>query len=193
MNILVKEPFTDENESVRYRSYGIHPWFLDNIDMQMETLASCLAKPGAIAVGEAGLDKEAQADMPLQIAIFHTQALLAEKMGKPLIIHCVKAWQELLAVRKEVNPAVPWIIHGFRGNQEQAAQLIQHGFLLSFGEKFNPAALQKAWPHHLLTETDTATVDIREVYEEQAESLSLPLETFAAQVAENTKRILCLS
>ncbi len=193
MNILIREPFVDEKDEHMPRSYGIHPWFLEDIDAQMETLTSCLTHPKAVALGEAGLDKVAQADMHLQIAIFHTQALLAEKMDKPLIIHCVRAWQELLAVRKEVNPEVPWILHGFRGNKELAIQLIRQGFYLSFGEKFNPGALESAWPDRLLTETDTAVVDIREVYEEQAESLSVPLETFATQVTENTKRILCLS
>lgn len=193
MNILIREPFIDEKKVSPYRSYGIHPWFLEDIDVQMETLTSCLNRPDAIAVGEAGLNKAAEADMALQTAVFHTQALLAEKTSKPLIIHCVKAWQELLTVRKNVNPHMPWIIHGFRTNGELATQLLHQGFYLSFGEKYNPGALQKAWPDHLLVETDTAPVDIREVYEDLAASLSVPMETFATQVEENTKRIFHLS
>ncbi len=188
-SIVVHDSFVDDKDDTTYYSYGIHPRFLGDIDAQMETLSVSLKQPKVVAVGEAGLDKLAQADMALQTAIFHTQALLAEKMNMPFIIHCVKAWQELLTVRKEVEPDMPWIIHGFRGSRELADQLLKHGLYLSFGEKFNPGALEKAWPDRFLTETDTAPEDIREIYEEQADTLSLPLETFAAQVEENCKRI----
>lgn len=192
MNILVREQFVEEKETSRFRSYGIHPWFLENIDIQMENLITYLARPEAVAVGEVGLDKIVKADMALQTAVFHTQVLLAEKMNKPVIIHCVKAWPELLAVKKTVKPQMPWIIHGFRGNREQATQLIRQGFYLSFGEKFNTGSLQTAWPNHILVENDAVPVDIHDIYEEQAKSLSLPLETFAAQIEENTRQIFHL-
>ena len=68
-----------------------------------------------VAVGEAGFDKLTAAPMELQVRMFEKQVELSEKYRLPLIIHCVKAMDELLAVRKKLNPAQPWIWHGFRG------------------------------------------------------------------------------
>ena len=57
----------------------------------------------------------AKAPMELQLAVFKEQVKLSEKLGLPLIIHCVKAMDELLAVKKEFRPQQAWIWHGFRG------------------------------------------------------------------------------
>ena len=80
--------------------------------------------------------------MDLQKEVFLAQANLAEETHKPLIIHCVKAWADLIACKKAVKPEMPWIIHGFRGNGELASQLVRLGFYLSFGDRFNPSALR---------------------------------------------------
>ena len=110
---------------------------------------------------------------------------MAEECAKPLIIHCVKAWQEIIAAKKRIRPHVPWIIHGFRGNGELAVQLVNQGFYLSFGEYFNVEALQAVWPDRLLVETDDKQIDIRLVYTKLAEALSVDMELFTHQIEEN--------
>ena len=70
-----------------------------------------------LAVGEAGLDKLAEAPLTLQIEVFEYQARLAEEANKPLIIHLVKAVDELLKLKQKIQPVKPWIIHGFRGKR----------------------------------------------------------------------------
>ena len=78
-------------------------------------LEELVRHPQVLAVGEAGLDKLADAPMDLQVEVFRCQACLAEEVGKPLVIHLVKAVDELLKVKRDLRPSNPWIIHGFRG------------------------------------------------------------------------------
>lgn len=175
-----------------YFSCGIHPWYIYNIEQQLDYLRQLSSSPYIVAIGEAGLDKLIETPLSIQGKVFLAQAKVAEEVGKPLIIHCVKAWPELIAARKKVAPESPWIIHGFRGNAKLAEQLIDQGFLLSFGDKFNPTALQAAWPQALLAETDDKEIDIRTVYQQLADSLSISIEVLASQLAENTEQVFCL-
>lgn len=174
-------------ENPAWYSAGIHPWYIYNVHAQIEALRSLLQETTLVAIGEAGLDKLADASLSLQQEVFMEQARMAEEYRKPLIIHCVKAWQELIAAKKSVRPGMPWIIHGFRGKGELAAQLIDQGFYLSFGAAFNPAALQAAWPHHLLAETDDRKIDIRTVYSLISTSLSVTEEELALQIESQLK------
>lgn len=95
------------------RSYGIHPWYIYNVKEQMDGLRGLASGPEVVAIGEAGLDTLAESPMDLQKEVFLAQADLAEETHKPLIIHCVKAWADLIACKKAVKPEMPWIIHGF--------------------------------------------------------------------------------
>lgn len=169
-----------------YCSVGIHPCSAPaQWEPYLESLASVIGSPVVVAVGEAGFDKRAAASLAQQEKLFIAQAELAEAIGKPLIIHCVKAWDELLQVRKQIKPHSPWIIHGFRGNDLLAGQLGKAGLLLSFGYYFNPEAVRSVWPKGILAETDERKVEIREVYERLSGALGLPVEVFARQVREN--------
>lgn len=155
-------------------------------------LTEALFDPAVVALGEAGLDKQIDTPIALQVALFTEQVKLSETFGKPLIIHCVKAWEELLAVKKETNPQMPWVIHGFRGNATLAEQLIRKGFRLSFGAKFNPEALRIAWPDYLFAETDEATTSIEEVYASIAQSLDVPIDLLALTLRKNVKEIFAI-
>lgn len=172
-----------------FRSYGIHPWYIYNVEEQMEMLKTVASLAETVAIGEAGLDKTAETDFEMQEKVFRAQVLLAESVKKPLIIHCVKAWQELLAVKKEINPSVPWVVHGFRGKAELSGQLTGHGFYLSFGSRFNSMALQKAQPNRILAETDETGAGIRAVYQHIADCLALPVEAVASKLSENTTAV----
>lgn len=169
----------------QFLSAGIHPRYIYNVKEQLAELESILSRPEVVAIGEAGLDKLARTSMDIQHELFVAQALLANKMNKPLLIHCIKAWPELIAVRRAVQPHTPWIIHGFRGNGELASQLIRQGFLLSFGQYFNPAALQAARGTPFFTETDDKDIDIRLIYEQIASYLQLPVKQIGLQLEQN--------
>ncbi|MDH6313864.1 TatD DNase family protein [Parabacteroides sp. PFB2-10] len=187
LNRIIREgePSTD----APFRSYGIHPWYIEDKDKQLEELQQRLSQPETVALGEAGLDKLVATDMRLQQEVFYQQIELSETFQKPLIIHCVKAWPELLAAKKEFSPHIPWIIHGFRGKKELAEQLIAHGFYLSFGETFQAEALRAAWPSHALAETDESPTGIRSIYNRIAQSLRLPIEQVADTLAKNSRTL----
>ncbi|MEY8685930.1 TatD family hydrolase [Bacteroides sp. AN502(2024)] len=148
-----------------FYSVGIHPWELreHNVRQQLGLLRQLLRVKRFVAVGEAGLDKLAAASMELQLEVFKEQVKLSEKCGLPLIIHCVKAMEELLAVKKEYCPQQPWIWHGFRGKPEQAMQLLKKGFYLSFGEYYSDETMQIIPDEDLFLETDNSLLDIENI------------------------------
>ena len=124
--------------------------------------------------------------MQRQRSLFVRQAGLAEELGKPLIIHCVRAWEELIACRKAIRPKQPWVIHGFRGKATLADQLLRQGFYLSLGYYFQPETARVAWPGRLFLETDEANVSIQVVYARVAEALSIDLWALCDQIQRNS-------
>ena len=135
----------------RLYAAGIHPWYAD--DKQWEVLKKWISHPRIVLI---------------------RQIELSEEAGKPLIIHCVKAWDELLRIRRITHPVMPWIIHGFRGKKQLAEQLLGRGFYLSFGARYHPEALQAAWTAgRLLLETDDNPIHIGCLYREVAEELQI--------------------
>lgn len=145
-------------------SVGIHPWYTENVDLnaQYSRLKELLVRLNVIAVGEIGLDKTKGAPIDKQIEVFEKQILIAEEVKKPVVIHCVRAWAELLELRKKLKPTTPWAIHGFRGQSELAKQLVESGFFLSFG----PPTLNAS---ELLQET-IRTVPLNRIFIETDES-----------------------
>ena len=126
----------------------------------------------------------------LQVKVFEEQIRVSEELKKPLIIHCVRAWEELIAIRKKCAPSMPWIIHGFRKKGEQAEQLLKQGFYLSFGEHFQESALRKAWPERLLIETDESSCPIQEIYQHIAAALQISVDELGNQVELTVHRLL---
>lgn len=139
-------------------SVGIHPW--DTSDpVTLSTLRSlCIdaQSPRVIAIGEAGIDRLRGGDLDTQLRLFRLHARLARKLHKPLIIHCVRAYDLLLAEARRLHPQPgEWIIHGFRGNPILAAQLLRAGIDISLGEKHHPDLPGTTIPpHRLHHETD---------------------------------------
>ena len=187
LNIIVGR---DEENPIpgQWCSVGVHPWYIHNgkaMDRQLISLEQAAKHHRVVAIGEAGLDRLASIPPTLQEEAFTRQAALAEQLGKPLIIHCVKAWDELIRHKKTIRPHVPWVIHGFRGNRLLAEQLLRQDFFLSFGEHFNPQALQAAWPDKLFAETDESSIGIRAVYRQLATALNQSPEAFATTLESN--------
>lgn len=136
-----------------YFSVGIHPWATEK-PVDWDELERMLSHDRVVAVGECGLDTLRGAPIERQTEIFRRQIELSERLGLPMILHIVKAVDPMLALRKEMRPRQPWILHGFRGNPEQAAQLVRAGLALSLGPRHNPAAGTAIPPDRLYRETD---------------------------------------
>jgi TatD DNase family protein len=152
-------------------SIGIHPWHIveDRIEADLEIIESKLKDEMCLAIGECGLDKRIAIPIALQQIVFKKQLALAEKYRKPVVIHCVAAFQEVIAIKKKMAISVPMVIHGFSKNKETAEQLIANGFYISFGKYLlrNPELelVFKSIPkEHLFLETDTIEEGIAAVY-----------------------------
>ncbi|MCM1355457.1 MAG: TatD family hydrolase [Staphylococcus sp.] len=140
-------------------SVGIHPWNFRNVTIQsIRLLHSLAAEPSVVAIGECGLDAVGRGDREAvlceQTELLRIHFMLSETLGKPMILHIVKAFPEIIALRKLWRPSQPWIIHGFRGKPQLAAELVAHGFHLSFGRRYNPASFAFTPPSRRLRETD---------------------------------------
>ena len=159
------------NEAVTTYSIGIHPWYIivDRIERDFAILEQKVVLDSCLAIGECGLDKRIEIPLDLQQSVFERQLLLAQKYNKPVIIHCVAAFQELIDIKKKLNITVPIVVHGFSKNVQLATQLINNGFYLSFGKYLmrNPEfeAVFTAIPNdRFFLETDTSEQTIQEVY-----------------------------
>ena len=174
-----------------FYSAGIHPWKLTerNAEEQFELLQQLLVKEQFVAVGEAGFDKLTAAPMELQVRMFEKQVELSEKYRLPLIIHCVKAMEELLAVKKEFRPVQPWIWHGFRGKPQQARQLMENGMYLSFGEHYPEQTVRTMPVDRMFLETDDSPVDIEEVLHRVARTRGTDVEELRQAIRENIQKV----
>lgn len=116
-------------------SVGIHPWFVcqNEIDEQLLLMQSLALHENCLFIGEIGLDKAIQVDFELQKYALKQQLILAKKVNKPVILHIVRAFDELIAIVKEIGELPAMIIHGFNRKLPLAQHLINQGFYLSFG------------------------------------------------------------
>lgn len=166
-------PGTRFDPSRRY-SVGIHPYSVQNCtEYDLETLAADAARTEVVAIGETGIDKITGAPIERQIEILRRHIDLSESLGKPLILHAVKAFPELIALRQAYRPRQRWIVHGFRGKPQLAAELLRHGFDLSLGERFNPTAAAIIPADRLWIETDTSPLPLSAIAERVAAARKL--------------------
>ena len=113
-------------------SVGIHPWYInDEKEAQFELLKAYASHENVLAIGECGLDKITETDRNLQVETFEKQIQLANALQKPLILHCVRAYQEVFALLKEQKAGAPVLFHGFKKKAELAQSILQNGYYIS--------------------------------------------------------------
>ena len=146
-------------------SAGIHPWdTVEQPDEEAFASLECLAaRKEVVAIGECGVDLLKRGPLFRQLQILKRQIEISEKFRKPVIFHCVKGADILMGLKRDLNPRQPWIIHGFRGKPQLAAQLTEKGFFLSFGEKFNADTVMAMPDDRILAETDESILSISEI------------------------------
>lgn len=171
-------------------SVGIHPWYI-NADWKndLAAIAGFANESNVAAIGECGIDTlKSPAPVELQEDIFKAHIMLAEEVQKPLIIHCVKAYDRLIALRKVMKPQQAWILHGFRGKPQQAEQLIKAGLHISLGEKFNPDSARIIPADRLFIESDESSAAIADIYAAVACAKGAYIEALAVQTVQNAAK-----
>jgi TatD DNase family protein len=194
--IAVLNLFPDKTpESGSFYSAGLHPWHIqeENIDNDMKIIRNLLKRDNVIAVGECGLDRAQGAAFDLQEKVFAEHIKIADEFKLPLIIHCVRAYSDILHFKKTKKNKSPWIIHGFNGNRQISEELIKHHVYLSFGMKNLElkADIFKELPAKMIfLETDENRFNIEEVYEEAAKTKNIRTEELTKQINDNFKVFL---
>lgn len=174
------------NNEKNYFSAGIHPWYIDStIEEKIKILKQIASNPSILAIGETGLDKLCPIDFDLQKEVFNSHISIAKEVKKPLIIHCVKAYNEIQQVLKETQTNVPVIFHGFKGKPQLAKELTKAGFYLSFGNFFNKESVETTPFNYIFLETDDKDVGIEEIYKLVAEVKSTSVEELIEKTNEN--------
>ena len=191
-NIMVHEDRRPViSEGVAF-TVGAHPWFLtpDNRSTMMDRVREFSVHPGVIAIGETGFDRLKGASPDIQKEVFIEHSEIAESLGMPLIIHCVRAYDEILGMKKSLRPRVPWLLHGFRGKPELVRQLISKGIYLSAWVEWaiRPVSANslKEIPSDLFfLETDGFDIGIEPVYKVVAGHLGVEVEELRERIFKN--------
>ena len=188
------------NNSIPNYSIGIHPWYIDEnrLEIDLKTISEKLQLSDCLALGECGLDKRIETPMELQTVVFKRQLELVKQTDKPIILHCVAAFEEVIAIKKELKVENPMIIHGFSKNKQVANSLLKNGFYLSFGKYLLRSRnigteLEKVFKfapeNKILLETDTVEESIYEVYEKAAFIKGISVDEMKAIVLQNYTNI----
>ncbi len=181
---------------IPFYSIGIHPLYIDEnrLNADFKLVNEKLALPECLALGECGLDKRSETPLEIQKLIFEKQLALAEKHQKPVVIHCVAAFQELIEIKKKLKISVPMLVHGFSKKIELAKQLIDSGFYVSFGKNLlraksletNLESVFKSIPNDkFFLETDMIEEGIQDVYALAAKIKGLELNELQEIVNRN--------
>lgn len=174
-------------------SIGIHPQdiSIESIDNQIDWLLSNINQ-NCFAIGECGLDSFVEIDQKIQEDVFLRQIKISNEVKKPLIIHCVRKFYEVISFKKRAEQAM--IIHGFNKKQSIAEDLLKNNFYLSFGKavlyNLSLQNILKITPlDKIFLETDNEDFNIEDLYQKTSELKGISLEKLNKQIVENLETI----
>lgn len=168
---------------------GVHPWCADGGNISdVERRAA-----EADAIGEIGLDFACDTPREEQKRIFMEQLALAERLEKPVVLHCVRAFEEVMRILKNYRLKAA-IFHGFIGSVEQAQRAVRQGYYLSFGERTfrspkSVEAMRSTPLSNLFVETDESDTPIAEIYARIAVLRDISTDLLIRATQENFERI----
>ena len=171
------------DDAVPNYSIGVHPWYIDNERLQTDLnfIKEQLNLNECLAMGECGLDKRIEIPFQNQLKVFQQQIELVQVSKKPIILHCVASFDEVIAIKKEMNIENQMIIHGFSKNIYVAKSLLDKGFYLSFGKYLlrNPeltSVFEYVPNDSFFLETDTIEETIVDVYQKASNIKNIKIE-----------------
>ncbi|HWR98990.1 MAG TPA: TatD family hydrolase, partial [Prolixibacteraceae bacterium] len=147
-----------------------------------------------VAFGETGLDKACEIPLQVQLDVFELHLEKAVEHNKSIIIHCVKAWDEIIEISSRF-PAIK-ILHGYNGSDELTGRLLKQGFYFSVGSAIlNPRSKIR---HSIATipatllfcETDTSQVSVKSIYAGVSEALKMEEEALKSILFHNFQQLI---
>ena len=186
-----------------FYSIGIHPWDCQQSTVNGQQLENklvietsrCLGDMNLKAIGECGIDRVCGIDIEIQKDVFIKQIEISERHNKPMIIHAVRSHSDIMSIRKETKAKMPWIIHGFQGNEQIVTQYLRHNIYLSLGDvlfknESRATELLKLIPsERLFLETDDSDISIAEVYERASVLSGRSLNDLRSDIFNNFVKI----
>lgn len=200
-----RDNFTENRDPYKPQSQifsvGLHPYFVSakTVKKDFDFLANVLNFSNVVALGECGLDKLKNLEnIDFQLNIFAKQIELAEHMRKPIVIHCVRAFAELLQLQRKMQPKTPLIVHGFDKNEVILKNLIQQDFFISIGSSVLRGGkwhdlLPKIPLEKLLLETDDKPFAIQAIYEKVSQILNIEIQILQNKIFNNYKNLIVQS
>ena len=181
----------DNFEEKILKTEGVHPWEVSACDNEVPRLRLEMTA----AIGEVGIDKVHKETFGKQIEVFEEMIRLSESYRKPMIVHSVRAYSEIIEIRKKTRATMPWVIHGFNSSVETMRQLLKHDMYISLGEilyrnENQAVEILKNIPiERLFLETDVSGRDIKDVYEKAAALSGWDFVFLCKKIFENYGRL----
>jgi TatD DNase family protein len=190
--------FPGEEDKFRHPCFfsaGLHPWNVNSgsLEKHIDWVEQQADNPRVLSIGEIGFDKTIDVPWKDQEHAFERQLALAEKLNKPVILHCVRSYNELISYRNRSDQKIPWIFHWFNAGAEIARELILKNCYLSFGHLLfhETSKAFRVFPEipagSLFFETDDASFTIQEISDRAAFLRGLPLNSIMGQIHSNFK------
>jgi TatD DNase family protein len=156
------------------------PQNTDLLDEHIDKIRKMLFIPEVIALGEIGLDRMHGPNLWVQKAYLAELFQVAAESDETIIVHCVRCFPELTALKKKFAPHQKILLHGFNSKIKLLQNLVKDGFYISL----SPQALQREdlcafirekseILRHICLETDDSSFNIKDVYESAAQALKL--------------------
>ncbi len=156
-------------------SVGLHPWHVRvNYQQQLYNVKKICNLKNVLAIGEIGLDRVVNTDVNLQKQAFEAQLKFATRLNKPVIIHAVRTYPDLIPYIKKYR--IPFLLHQYNGSLQQTAQFLKYPHVyFSFGKDLIEqrekviAPFQEIPVNKIFLETDVSKYRISEVYQKAAQ------------------------
>ncbi len=190
-NLLIQDIGQFNGLQNQWLSVGIHPCYIADWSSQLAEVETFAVNKNVLAIGECGLDRLIELPIETQLVVFETQVRLAQRLNKPVIVHCTKAHNDLIAWKKQRPTTVPLIVHGFNNNIHILEQLLKHDFMVSLGSALvnvgsnASKSIQYIPLNRLFLETDNANIPIYAVYEAAAKRLNCKIDVLQKQISDN--------
>lgn len=177
---------------------GVHPWWLkDQTQFLDDQILKLLKHANCFGLGEIGLDRAVAVGFELQISVFERMMNLAMQHDvERVVIHCVRAYSDVLQVLKRLKPNFKIIFHDFNANADIVDKLLAHDCYFSLGKRLfdSKSALAKSVHsipiERVFFETDDhSDVSIEMIYDQANRVLKMKSERLVAQIEENFFKI----
>ena len=174
----------------------MHPWRADATEEQLHDayarIERCAQAGGFVAIGECGLDWVSNVVRETQIAVFEHQLELANRLSVPVVLHCVRAFEEVMSTLRKVG-AKQAVFHSFIGSAQQVERVVREGYLCSFSPRSLASsrtceAIRSVDSSAILIESDECDEPIATVCERVAELRGCSVEELRQIVCDNYKR-----